>query len=113
LNDIRRIRMRRHHEVTPLDNNPLYACNLTAREHFLCVFQRAIMVERAIRTALALLGLLQWAHDDRPDNHLESLDQVALRSITAEHNEEVPLVPTRHLHGASGPDGSALTSAGS
>lgn len=59
---------------------------------------RAIVVDPTIHRAVALLGSPEWPHPESPHHHLESFARVALLSITAEKDVNVPPAAARELH---------------
>jgi uncharacterized protein len=59
---------------------------------------RTIVIEPAIRTAVALLASPKWPHGDSPSNHLDAFERVALLSITAQDDEIVLPFAARELH---------------
>ena len=59
---------------------------------------RAVVVEPAIRRAVALLGSPEWPHPESPHARLDAFGRVALLSITAERDVNVPPAAARELH---------------
>ena len=59
---------------------------------------RALMEEPAPRAAVAILGSPEWPDGDSPHRHLDAFRRVALLSITAENDENVPPAAARELH---------------
>jgi hypothetical protein len=59
---------------------------------------RALLEEPPPRAAVAILGSPEWPEGDSPHRHLDALRRVALLSITAEHDENVPPAAARELH---------------
>lgn len=62
------------------------------------VVYRAVVEEPSLRAAVAILGSPEWPAGDSPHRHLDAFRRVALLSITAEHDENVPPGPARELH---------------
>ncbi|HEX7239208.1 MAG TPA: alpha/beta fold hydrolase [Longimicrobiaceae bacterium] len=59
---------------------------------------RAVVVEPALRAAVALLGSPEWPRPDSPHLHVDALRRAALLSVTAERDENVPPDAARRLH---------------
>ena len=59
---------------------------------------RALLEEPAPRAAVAILGSPEWPEGDSPHRHPDALRRVALLSITAENDENVPPAAARELH---------------
>ncbi len=59
---------------------------------------RALLEEPPPRAAVAILGSPEWPQRDSPHHHLDAFRRVALLSITAENDENVPPGPARELH---------------
>lgn len=59
---------------------------------------RAVLEEPSLRAAVAILGSPEWPEGDSPHRHLDAFRRIALLSITAEHDENVPPGPARELH---------------
>ncbi len=59
---------------------------------------RSVIAEPSLRAAVAILGSPEWPEGDSPHRHLDAFHHVALLSITAEHDENVPPGPARELH---------------
>ena len=51
-----------------------------------------------VRAAVMLLGDPEWRNDDRPHRQLTRFADVALLSVTAEHDVSVPSVPVRRFY---------------
>jgi len=62
------------------------------------VVYRALLEEPPVRAAVAILGSPEWPRLDSPHHRLDALRRVALLSITAENDENVPPGPARDLH---------------
>ena len=62
------------------------------------VVYRAVVEMPALRAAVAILGSPEWPVGDSPHRHPEAFHAVALLSITAERDENVPPGPARELH---------------
>lgn len=62
------------------------------------VVYRAVVEEPSLRAAVAILGSPEWPVGESPHRHLEAFRRVALLSITAELDENVPPGPARELH---------------
>jgi pimeloyl-ACP methyl ester carboxylesterase len=67
---------------------------------------RAIVAGVPARAAVALLGSPEWPQGTDQDHALVSLRRVALLSITAEHDVNVPPEPVTRLHAALAQGGS-------
>ena len=59
---------------------------------------RALLEESPVRAAVAILGSPEWPRPDSPHHQLDAFRRVALLSITAENDENVPPGPARELH---------------
>ena len=59
---------------------------------------RAVLEEPSLRAAVAILGSPEWPEGDSPHRHLDAFRRIALLSITAEHDENVPPAPAREFH---------------
>lgn len=59
---------------------------------------RSVITTPSLRAAVAILGSPEWPEGDSPHLHLDALRRVALLSITAENDENVPPGPARDLH---------------
>ena len=59
---------------------------------------RALLEEPRPRAAVAILGSPEWPEGDSPHHHLDAFRRVALLSITAENDDNVPPGPARELH---------------
>jgi len=59
---------------------------------------RALVLEPALRAAVALLGSPDWPHADSPHDSLDAFRRVALLSIVAECDVNVPPAAARRLH---------------
>jgi len=68
------------------------------------VVYRAVVVEPSIRAAVAILGSPEWPEGDSPHHHREAFHRVALLSVTAENDENVPPAGARALHRALAAD---------
>ncbi|HEX8452941.1 MAG TPA: alpha/beta fold hydrolase [Longimicrobium sp.] len=62
------------------------------------VVYRALLEETPVRAAVAILGSPEWPRPDSPHHRLDAFRGVALLSITAENDENVPPGPARELH---------------
>lgn len=62
------------------------------------VVYRTVLVEPAVRAAVAILGSPEWPEGDSPHHHLDGFRRAALLSITAERDENVPPAAARALH---------------
>jgi hypothetical protein len=62
------------------------------------VVYRALLEEPPVRAAVAILGSPEWPRPDSPHHGLEAFRRVALLSITAENDDNVPPGPARELH---------------
>ena len=62
------------------------------------VVYRAVVLEPRIRAAVSLLGSPEWPHPLSPHREIDALARVALLSIVAERDENVPPTPARRLH---------------
>lgn len=62
------------------------------------VVYRAVLVEPAIRAAVAILGSPEWSEGDSPHRHPDGFRRTALLSVTAERDENVPPAGARELH---------------
>ena len=62
------------------------------------VVYRALLEEPPVRAAVAILGSPEWPSPDSPHHRLDAFRRVALLSITAENDENVPPGPARELH---------------
>jgi len=60
----------------------------------------AVTTTPRIRTVIALLGSPEWPDGDGPARHLDAFRDVALLSITAEHDASVPPDAARRFHAA-------------
>jgi dienelactone hydrolase len=59
---------------------------------------RSVITTPSLRAAVAILGSPEWPEGDSPHQHLDALRRVALLTITAENDENVPPGPARELH---------------
>lgn len=59
---------------------------------------RSVITTPSLRAAVAILGSPEWPEGDSPHRHLDAFRRIALLSITAEHDENVPPAPARELH---------------
>jgi len=59
---------------------------------------RALLEEPPVRAAVAILGSPEWPRPDSPHRQLDAFSRVALLSVTAENDENVPPGPARALH---------------
>lgn len=59
---------------------------------------RAAVVAPGLRAAVSLLGSPSWPEGGGPDGDLDALSRIALLSITAERDENVPPDSARALH---------------
>lgn len=62
------------------------------------VVYRALLEEPPVRAAVAILGSPEWPRPDSPHHRLDAFRRVALLSITAENDDNVPPGPARELH---------------
>lgn len=62
------------------------------------VVYRALLEDPPVRAAVAILGSREWPRADSPHHRLDAFRRVALLSITAENDENVPPGPARELH---------------
>lgn len=62
------------------------------------VVYRALLEDSPARAAVAILGSPEWPRPDSPHLRLDAFRRVALLSITAENDENVPPGPARELH---------------
>ena len=58
----------------------------------------AVVADRRIRAAAALLGSPEWPHPESPHHHPSRFFPAALLSITGERDEAVPPAPARAFH---------------
>jgi dienelactone hydrolase len=63
-----------------------------------CIVYGAVVTERRIRAAAALLGSPEWAHPNSPHNRPDSFYPTALLSITAACDDVVAPAAARKLH---------------
>ena len=59
---------------------------------------RALLEEPTPQAAVAILGSPEWPEGESPHHHLDAFRRVALLSITAQNDENVPPGPARELH---------------